>query len=52
MFSGSGPSTIEDGTGADAGMSGKLTLTVVFAGIAPKTAKGRNLANNAPSYGQ
>jgi hypothetical protein len=52
VFSGTGPTTVKDGTGAYAGISGKVTITVTFAGIAPKTAKGCNLANNAPTFGQ
>jgi hypothetical protein len=28
-----------------------VAITVTFAGIAPKTAKGCNLADNAPTYG-
>jgi hypothetical protein len=50
-FTGTGPTTVEDGTGAYAGITGKVAITVTFAGIAPKTAKGCNLAGNAPTYG-
>ncbi len=50
-FIGTGPTTIEDGTGAYAGITGHVAITVTFAGIAPKTAKGCNLADNAPTYG-
>jgi len=50
-FTGTGPTTIGDGTGAYAGISGTVAITVTFAGIAPKTAKGCNLANNAPTFG-
>jgi hypothetical protein len=50
-FTGTGSGTIEDGTRAYAGISGKVSITVTFAGIAPKTAKGCNLADNAPTYG-
>ena len=50
-FTGTGPTTVEDGTGAYTGITGKVAITVTFAGIAPKTAKGCNLANNAPTYG-
>jgi hypothetical protein len=39
-FSGTGPTTIGDGTGAYAGISGNISITVTFAEIAPKTAKG------------
>ena len=46
------PTKVEDGTGAYAGITGKVAITVTFAGIAPKTAKGCNLANNAPTFGQ
>jgi hypothetical protein len=52
VFSGSAPTTITNGTGAYKGISGKVTITVTFAGIAPKTAKGCNLAPNAPTHGQ
>lgn len=51
-FTGTGPTTLEDGTGAYTGISGKVVITVTFAGIAPKTAKGCNLANNAPTFGE
>jgi hypothetical protein len=50
-FGGSAPTTIEDGTGAYTGITGKVTITLTFAGLAPKTAKGCNLANNAPTFG-
>jgi hypothetical protein len=50
-FSASGPITIMDGTGAYTGITGKVMITLTFAGIAPKTAKGCNLADNAPTYG-
>jgi hypothetical protein len=50
-FTGTGPTTVGDGTGAYAGITGKVAITVTFAGIAPKTAKGCNLADNAPTYG-
>jgi hypothetical protein len=50
-FGGTGPTTIEDGTGAYAGISGNVAITVTFAGIAPKTAKGCNFGNNAPEFG-
>ena len=52
VLSDSGSSTIRDGTGAYTGVSGTLTLSVIFAGISQKTAKGCNFADNAPSYGQ
>jgi hypothetical protein len=51
-FSGTGPATIGGGTGAYAGITGKVTITVTFAGIAPKTAKGCNLGQNAKIAGQ
>ena len=52
-LTGTGPSTIETGTGAYAGISGKLKITLTVAGIAPKTNKGRcNLSTSAPFYGQ
>jgi hypothetical protein len=50
-FTGTGPTTVEDGTGAYAGITGKVAITVTFAGIAPITAKGCNLADNAPTFG-
>jgi hypothetical protein len=52
VFSGTAQTTVEDGTGAYAGITGKVAITITFAGIAPKTAKGCNLANNAPTFGQ
>ena len=51
VFGGAGPVTLGSGTGAYAGISGKVRITVTFAGIAPKTAKGCNLAPNAPTHG-
>jgi hypothetical protein len=51
-FTGTGPTTVEDGTGTYAGISGKIAITVTYAGIAQKTAKGCNMSNNAPFYGQ
>ena len=52
-LTGSGPGTIKTGTGAYAGITGKLKITLTVAGIAPKTAKGRcNLADSAPFYGE
>lgn len=50
-FIGTAPTTVGAGTGAYAGITGKVAITVTFAGIAPKTAKGCNLADNAPTYG-
>jgi hypothetical protein len=38
--------------GAFAGVTGKVTITVTFAGIAPRTAKGCNLGQNAKLAGQ
>jgi hypothetical protein len=46
-----GPVTIGDGTGAYAGITGKVAITVTFGGILPKTAKGCNLGNNAKLSG-
>jgi hypothetical protein len=46
VFSGSGSTTIGDGTGAYAGITGTLKITYTFAGIAPKTAKGCNFNSN------
>lgn len=51
-FTATGPTTIQGGTGAYAGITGKVAITITFAGIAPKTAKGCDLANNAPTYGE
>jgi hypothetical protein len=51
-FTGTGPTTVEDGTGVYSGISGTIALTVTYAGIAQKTAKGCNFANNAPDYGE
>jgi hypothetical protein len=51
-FTGTGPTTLEDGTGAYAGITGKIAITITYAGIAQKTAKGCNMSNNAPFYGQ
>ncbi len=39
-FTGTGPTTVGDGTGAYAGISGNIAITVTFAEIAKKTAKG------------
>lgn len=50
-LAGTGSTTVEDGTGAYAGITGKVTVIVTFAGIAQKTAKGCNLSNNGPTYG-
>jgi len=41
---GTAATKVEDGTGAYAGITGKVAITITFAGIAPKTAKGCNLA--------
>ena len=51
VFSATGSGIFKDGTGAYAGISGKVAITATFSGIAPKTAKGCNLANSAPFYG-
>jgi hypothetical protein len=45
-FTGTGPTTIGSGTGAYAGISGKISISVTFAEIAPKTAKGCNFNGN------
>jgi hypothetical protein len=39
-FTGTGPTTVGNGTGAYAGISGNIAITVTFAEIAKKTAKG------------
>ncbi|HEX3803444.1 MAG TPA: hypothetical protein VHV75_11445 [Solirubrobacteraceae bacterium] len=46
-----GSGTLGEGTGAYTGIAGKILISVTFAGIAPKTAKGCDLSNNAPTYG-
>lgn len=51
VFTGTAPTIVKDGTGAYTGITGKVAITITFAGIAPKTAKGCNLANNAPTFG-
>jgi hypothetical protein len=51
VFQGSGNGTIEDGTGDYTGISGNVTLTVVFAGIVPKTANGCDMDESAPVAG-
>jgi hypothetical protein len=51
VFAGTGPTTISDGTGAYAGISGKVAITLTFAGITPKTAKGCNFKSNKLSGG-
>jgi hypothetical protein len=51
-FSASGPTKIVSGTGAYAGATGSVRVTVTFAGIGPKLKSGKcNQANNAPSFG-
>jgi hypothetical protein len=45
-FSGTGPTTIGHGTGAYAGISGNVAITVTFAEIGKKTAKGCSLNGN------
>ena len=52
VVSGRGPVTVGSGTRSYAGISGKVTITVTFAGIAKKTAKGCDFAENAPTRGQ
>lgn len=51
VFVGSGPTTISNGSGAYAGITGTLRLTYTFAGIAPKTAQRCDFASNAPDGG-
>jgi hypothetical protein len=54
-LSGTGPGTIETGTGtgAYANISGSLRITLTVAGIAPKTKKGQcNLSTPAPFSGE
>jgi hypothetical protein len=51
-FTATGPTKILSGTGEYAGATGKVMVTVNFAGIAPKTKSGKcNTANNAPTLG-
>jgi hypothetical protein len=45
-FTGTGPTTIGDGTGAYAGIFGKVAITVTFAQISAKTAKGCSMKGN------
>jgi hypothetical protein len=51
VFSGSAPTTISDGTGAYAGITGKIAITLTFAAIAPKTANGCNFKSNKVTGG-
>jgi hypothetical protein len=51
LLTGTGPTTVEDGTGAYTGITGTVTVSVTFAGILQKTAKGCNMSNNGPTYG-
>lgn len=50
VLTGSASTTIYDGTGAYTGISGRVVVTLTFAGVAPRTAKGCNLANG-PTHG-
>ena len=52
VLNGTGPTTVERGTGAYKGITGHVAVTITFGGIAPKTAKGCNFSNNAPTFGQ
>ena len=52
VFVGTGFVTVDDGTGAYAGIAGKIKITVTYAGIEQKTSKGCNASHNAPFYGQ
>ena len=47
-----GPAFVGDGTGAYKGISGTIRISVTFAGVAKKTAKGCAAASNAPLQGQ
>jgi len=40
VFSGSGPGTLGNGTGRYQGIGGKVTITITFAGIAPRFTSG------------
>ena len=51
-FSVTGPTKIVSGTGAYAGATGNVKVTVDFAGLTPRTKAGKcNMANNAPTLG-
>jgi len=57
VFGGSGPGTVGQGTGAYAGVSGKVTITATFAGIQPRYTSGPhkgqcNLSPKAHTHGQ
>jgi hypothetical protein len=56
VFSGSGPGILEKGTGLYQGIGGKVTITVTFAGIAPRFTSGAkkgqcNFAQNVQPLG-
>jgi hypothetical protein len=51
VFSGTGPVTLGNGTGAYTGIAGTIRITVTFAGILPRTAKGCDTSPNAPTHG-
>jgi hypothetical protein len=56
VLSGSGSGTLEKGTGLYQGIGGKLTITVTFAGIAPRFTSGAkkgqcNFAQNVQPFG-
>ncbi len=56
VFSGSGPGTLENGTGQYKGIGGRLTISVTFAGIAPRFTSGAkkgqcNLGQNVQPFG-
>lgn len=56
-FSGTGPVTLFDGTGSYLGISGKLNITITFAGYGPLYTSGKhkgtcNLSNNAQPTNQ
>ena len=52
VVSGTAPVTLSGGTGAYRGIAGTIRITVTFAGIVQKTAKGCSASPNAPTHGQ
>ena len=51
VFRATGPAIVGDGRGAYKGISGTLKITVTFAGVLGKTAKGCTTLSNAPLHG-
>ena len=52
VISGTAPVTLSGGTGAYRGIAGTIRITVTFAGIVQRTAKGCSTSPNAPTHGQ